>query len=597
MISVSSLVFIAAGLLLLVLALLEWIRFEVALLAFLALSLGLGYLDLPAAFEGFAHPGVLSVLFLLMLAEALRETGILVRLGHALARLGGDSWNRITSWLFFLGGITSGLVANTSVMALMIPLASEIAYQHRRHPAEILLPLNYVVVAGGTLTLIGTSSSLMAAALASQRGMPSLTLFELAPAGVAMLGVTWLVAVWVQRRFHNRFQPFTLDTKYELGNYLAELRVTPVSTLVGQTVLSEKVALRSGVTVLQIIRRGLPITYDLRSTRIEAGDILLLQGSSRDILALEQRWGLELVTSGSVAANDLATDSSVLAEVQITPKCEFEGATLEELDLRRRFGVFVLALARAGELIQERLLRVRFRRYDTLLVYGPQRRIEQLVASVDLLPLRELDLHVRLPRRWWIAALGLPAVAFGVMVLDLPLVVAALGSLALLFLTRAASPQRLYRRLDWSVFVLLAVSLPLGTLFERSGGAAWVASEIFSFAQDRPAWVAIALLYCATVVLSELLSNSATVVLMLPVAFSLAELLAWDVRPLVVAIALGASLAFASPIGYQTHAMVYSAGGYRLRDLFLFGLLLDVVLAVVAVLLIPIFWPLVPPSS
>jgi di/tricarboxylate transporter len=500
----------------------------------------------------------------------------------------------MTAWLLLSCGLLSGLVNNTSLMALMIPLASELAHQQRRDPAEILLPLNYVVVAGGTLTLMGTSSTLIAAALASERGMPPIGFLEPARLGLPLLLVTVLFASWVQRRWQGRAQLSPLDTKYELASYLAELRVTPASGIVGETVLSQRLAHRSGVTVLQIIRRGGPVTYELRSTPIEPGDILLVKGKTRDILMLEQREGLELVTSGAVVAQDLTTESAGLAEVQVTPMSEFEGATLEELNLRQRFGVFVLAISRAGEIIRERLSRVRFKRYDTLLVYGAKHRIERLVAATDLLPLRELDLHVRLPRRWWIAALGLPLVALNVLLFHLPFILAALGSLALLFLTRAASPQRLYRRVDWSVFLLLALSLPLGTLFERSGGAQWVSSRIVELAQNQPSWVTIALLYGVTVLLSELLSNAATVVLMLPVAFAAAESLGVEALPLVFAVIFGASLAFASPVGYQTHAMVYAAGGYRLRELFVLGLLLDVLLGVVVVLLIPLFWPVAP---
>lgn len=583
--------------LLLAAALLEWVTFEVALLALLAGCVASGSLDVATALSGFAHPGALAVLLLLILAEALRQSGVLPRIGHRIARLGGDSWTGVSAWLYVGGGLLSGLLNNTSLMALMIPLASELAHQHRRSPSELLLSLNYVVVTGGTLTLIGTSSTLIAASLASERGVAPLGFFELAPVGAGLLVVSWLYGLLLQRWYARRAAPAALTATYELSNYLTELRIAPGSRLAGRTVLSEELAARSGLTVLEIVREGRHISYDLRSTPLEIGDLLLVRGSMRDILAFEQREGLELLSAGPVSDRDLASEDTALIEVQVAPISVLEGATLSELDLRRRFGVFVLAIARAGEFIRERLAEIRLKRYDTLLTFGPRRRVEQFIEGSDVLPLRELELPVRLSYRWWVAALGLPSVALGVTLFDLPLVGAALVAVAVVFLSRATSPQRVYRSLDWSIYLLLATSLPLGILFERTGGARWLAEGIFDLSRGSSPWLALALVYLVAVLLSELLSNGATVVLLLPAAIQVAEMAGADPRPFVVATALGACLAFASPIGYQTHAMVYSAGHYRLRDLAAAGIVLDLVLAAAALLLIPIVWPLSPPTG
>jgi di/tricarboxylate transporter len=265
--------------------------------------------------------------------------------------------------------------------------------------------------------------------------------------------------------------------------------------------------------------------------------------------------------------------------------------SLAEIDFRRRFGTFVLALARTGELIREKLSKISLKRWDTLLLFGPRRAVEQLYRMDDFLPLQEIDLRIRLHPRWWLHAGALVGVVVAATLFEINILAAALVAVVVLLASRTVKIQRVYRSVNWSVYFLLAATIPLGAAVEKSGLAERIGGWISHSGQSAGPWLALSVLYFATMVLTEVLSNASTAVLMVPVALSTAAALGVDPKPLLMAVAYAASNGFVTPVGYQTNAMVYGAGNYRYTDFLKAGIPLNLLFWAIASFAIPRLWP------
>jgi len=569
----------------------EWMAVEVAALTVLAVLLAGGQLSIAEATSGFSNPAVLAVLLMMILSQAVAESGAIAQVGHRIARLARGSFPAAAALVLVVAGVTSMFVNNTATVAIFIPVVIQLAKQHRSSPSKLLLPLNYAAIFGGTCTLIGTSTNLLVSSLADGRGLPPFSMFELFPVGIVFFAAGLAYSAWLVRSLPDRGDPGNLTGKYQLTPYLTELRVPASSRLIGRTVVEARVADRYRLTVLEILRGPRRIAYDLRSTPIEEDDILIVRGTMEDIVLFKEQQVLRLLTDVKLADRDLAGEDTTLAEVQLSPASTLEGMSLREIDFRRRFGAFVLALGRTGGAIREQLSRVALRRFDTLLVLGPRRAVEQIFRLDDFLPLQEVELRLRLHPRWWLHAGALAGVVLATTLFDAPLLAAALVGAVALLAARAVRVQRVYRSINWSVFFLLAASIPIGTAFEKSGLAARLGEGVAAAGAGQGPWLALSLTYLATMVLTELLTNASTAVLMVPVALSTATALGVDPRPFVMAVTFAASNGFMTPVGYQTNAMVYGAGNYRYADFLRAGIPLNLLFWLLASLLIPLIWP------
>jgi di/tricarboxylate transporter len=569
---------------------LEWLPVEVVGLVVLAALLASGVLDLDEAMSGFADPAVLTVLLMMVLSESVAESGVVSRIGHLIAGRALGSHRLAVALLFLTAGSLSMFINNTAAVAIFIPVAVQIAKLQRASPSRYLLPINYAAIVGGTCTLIGTSTNILVSSLAAARGVPEFRMFEFLPLGLVFVALGLAYSLAIVRFLPDRGDATSLTSKYQLAPYLTEVRVPSGSRLVGRTVVEERISDRFRLNVLEILRGNARISYQIRNTPIAADDILIVRGAMEDIVACKEQLGLLLLSDTKLTDRELADRDNVLVEIQISPTSTLEGMSLKEVDFRRRFGAFVLALARAGELIREKLALIPLRRWDVLLVFGPRRVVEQTLAGDEFLALQEMELHLRLHRRWWLHVSTLVAVVVAATVFDVDILKAAFLGVVVLFASRTVRVQRIYRSIHWSVFFLLAATIPLGIAVERVGIAPAVGAWIAERGGAGGPWLALALLYLATMITTEILSNASTAVLMVPVAMSTAAALGVDPKPFLMAVAFAASNGFVTPVGYQTTAMVYGAGNYRYRDFLLAGIPLNLLFWVVASLLIPVLW-------
>ncbi len=572
-------------------AALEWMAVEVVALVVLATLLVSGQISLAEATRGFSDPAVLTVLMMMVLSEAISESGVVAQVGHRITRWSRGHTGLQVALLFGVTGVLSMFINNTAAIAMFIPVAIQLAKQMRASPSRLLLPLNYAAIFGGTCTLIGTSTNILVSSLAADRGLAPFSMFEFLRMGVFYFAAGMAYNLLLVRRLPDRGDPASLTGKYQLATYLTEVRVPASSPLVGRTVVDARISDRYFLNVLEIQRDSRKIAFDLRSTPIEPGDALIVRGSMQDIVTFKEQQGLLLLSDIKLTDAELADQQNILAEMQLSPASTLEGMSLREIDFRRRFGAFVLALSRAGESIREKLGHISLRRWDTLLVFGPRRAVEQLYKLDDFLPLQEIDLRLRLHRRWWLHALTLVGVVVSSAVFGVNILTAALVGVVLLLASRTVKVQRVYRSVQWSVFFLLAATIPLGGAVEKSGLADQFGRWLAERGVDGGPWVALSLLYLATMILTEMLSNASTAVLMLPVALSTAAALGVDPKPMVMAITFAASNGFVTPIGYQTNAMVYGAGNYRYGDFLKAGIPLNLLFWGMSSLLIPLFWP------
>lgn len=570
----------------------EWMPIDVVALTALGLLLLFGLVTPQEAISGFSNAAVIIVMMMFILSQGLVASGLVTKIGYRISELTGASRLKASILFLLLAGVVSAFINNTAAVAVFIPVAIHLAKHYGFSPSKILLPLSYTAIFAGTCTLIGTSTNLLVSSLAAERGAQPFTVFEFLYLGSILFAVGLVYNILVPMRLlPSRSIISSLTRKYHLWDFLTELKLPRESKLIDRTVLEERVSERFQMNVLEIIRGDKKISSDLRHTRLQADDILLVRGAMEDILAFKEQQNLLLLTDIKLKDADLSDESTVLAEVQLSPTSRLVGSTLKDVDFRGRFGCFVLALARTGELIRDKLALIPLKQWDTLLVFGPRSRVEGLYRQADFLPLGELDLHIRLASRWWINATMIPAVVLLAALGIIPLLKAAILGVVLLLVTRRITIQHAYRGIDWTVIFLLATTVPLGIAMENTGLAALIGHGMGIVGREHGALALLSLLYLATSLLTSIFSNNATAVLMVPVAFKVASELGVDAKPFLMAITYAASASFMTPVGYQTNAMVFGPGNYRFVDYVRFGTPLNLIFWVLATLLIPVFWP------
>ena len=570
----------------------QWLPVDVTALATLGLLLLFGLVSPAEALSGFSNEAVIVVLMMFILSSSLVQSGVVTRVGHQIAQLSGRSRWRASILLLTLTGGLSAFINNTAAVAISMPLGIHLAKHYRFSPSKILMPLSFASIFGGMCTLVGTSTNLLVSSMAADRGLAPFGVFEFFAVGGVLFVLGMSYNVFVMLRFlPSRSAASSLTLKYQMSAYLTEVRVPEGSRLVGSTVVAEEISDRFRLNVVEIIRGQRKISVDLRSTAIAADDVLLVRGTMEDIVGLKQHYGLLLLSEVKLDDWDLNDESNILMELQLTPLSRLAGQTLKTIDFRRRFGCFVLALNRTGELIHDKLALIPLKPWDTLLVFGPRARVEAVVRLDDFNPLQELDVRLHLHPRWWLSTAVIPAVMVLAATGVLPILTAAILAVVVLLVLRVFTIQEAYKSVDWTVIFLLAAILPLGLAMEGVGLAAAIGHRLAAVAAPYGPEAALALVVLVTILLTEMISNNSAAVLMVPVAFSLAGELAVDPKPFMMAVAFAASMSFITPIGYQTNTMVYGPGAYRFTDYTRAGLPLTVVFWAVTSLLVPLVWP------
>ncbi len=564
----------------------------VVLLLFSALLPDHSVITLTEAVSGLSSTATVTVGAMLVLGLGLRKTGVVGAVG-AWARTAPLGGNRVRLFvLCVVVAVLSPFLNNTAVVMVFIPVFLSLAEKAEEPASLYLMPLSFVSILGGTVTLIGTSTNLVVHGEAVARGFDDLSMFSIAPLGLICMGVGFLYLFTIGRaQLPRRPQPPDLSKKYKVRQFFTELHVSDNSPARGQSLAQLRWGERYSVSVLGIERGEQDIPAPRGERHIRPGDLLFVQGAAEKLLELANRQRLETPAERKGSRYSLSKGGQRLVEIMVAPGSSLLGRTLREQNFAQRFDATVLAIQHHAEKLTERLPEVRFSVGDLLLVHGDAAALARLADEPGFAPMSEVDSGAeRRPRAVWAAAIMVTVVGLAGLGV-LPIMTSALTGVGLMVFTGCVRVEEIYAEVDWLVVFVLAGLIPLGVALETSGAASWIATQVVAVTSGLGPTGLVAAFYLVTAVLTAIVSNAATAVMLTPVAISAAAAAGVNPYALLVAVMFGASASFVTPFGYQTNVMVYAPGGYKFSDFIKVGGILNLLLLVTAAFLIPIFWP------
>lgn len=568
------------------------IRYDlVALLALLTLTI-LGLTPFDEAFSGFAHPAVITVAAVLIVSKSLENSGIV----HVIVRLMDKVGKNTSLQIAAMAGIValaSGFMNNIGALAIFMPVAIQISRKNKLSPSLVLMPLAFASLLGGLTTLIGTPPNIIIATFRSQTGNAPFGMFDFAPvgAGIALVGVLFVALVgW--RMIPKRKSNDPNEALFNIENYITEVKIEPNSDLTGKNIRQLLLGNEEEMKVLAIVRDKERIHAPGPYLFLKENDILILESNTENLDEFISNHDLKLVGHEDFS-NAVEDESEItITEGIIQENSPLVGQTAANIHMRSRYDVNLLALSRGDRTLIKRIDHEVFRAGDILLLQLRSSQLSDILNEMKCLPLAQRSLELGKPNR--------SLLALGIFISSILLVVAGwlpveiaftLAAMAMV-LTRILPLKDFYTSIDWPVIVLLAAMIPVGTAFETSGAAASVTEILLIYSNSYPAWTMLIVLMITTMLLSAVINNAATVVLMAPIGLQIAQAMEFSADPFLMSIAIGASSSFLTPIGHQSNTLVLGPGGYRFGDYWKPGLPLSLLVVAVGVPLILWFWPL-----
>lgn len=572
-----------------------WGRWRYDLIAMLALvsCVLLRLIDPSEAFIGFGHPAVITVAAVLIISAALKNAGVVDEIA---SRLSGLTETPIVHIAAMTGVITvaSAFMNNVGALALLLPIALSTSAERNRSPALILMPLAFGSLLGGMMTLIGTPPNIIIANIRAEEAGEPFGMFSFAPVGlpVAVIGGLFITFIGWRLIPKARMETDTAGQLFEVGNYLTEAKVPEDSDIVGQS-LGEIDGLQDtnveviGVAGRRHFARTVSIDY-----RVAAGDVLIIQANPNELKGFLDLHNLELQTSATPAFNSPSPENDIMVEGVVKTESELIDRGVEFLRRRSARAVALVGIARNGESVLRRLRQQTFKAGDVLLLNGDADSIDQHMNELGLLPLAARPIDLNRSRRVMLAgAIFAAAIVMGIVgITSLPVAfVLAVGAYVA---TGILSPRQIYDDIDWPVIVLLAAMIPVGNALTTTGTTELVANSLVAVTDGLSVYWILTLVLVVTMLLSDVINNAATALVMAPLGIAMANSLGVNSDPFLMSVAVGASCAFLTPIGHQCNTLVMGPGGYRFSDYWRMGLPLEIIIVVISVPLILWAWPL-----
>lgn len=576
----------------------EWLSIDlVAIMIIVALVFG-GVLNPEEAVAGFSNKATLTVAFMFVISGAILKTGALQLITGRFSTLFRKNFT--LGMALFLGFIVliSAFVNNTPVVAVFIPVVIQLAKISGKSASKLLIPLSYAAIWGGVCTLIGTSTNIIVSGIAEKSGLPAIGMFQMAPIGIILAVVGILYLLFLGDKFlPDRNTELDLNEKFGMSNYITDLEILPSSDSVEKKIMDAPIIRDFGLDVLMVKRGVEEFNLPAGDFVLKANDILKVRCDIDMIKNLKDAaLGPEREVNVLLGTSKLTGRNVTLVEMVVAANSEFQGMTLRELDFRRRFRAIVLAIRQRKEVLHSDLYDCNLRSGDVILAEVKTHFIKELKKMEGEQDSPFIILSEDVPTefnsgKFKVVMITLLSLILSVTLGFIDMMVGSLTAVAVLVLSRCLSMNDAYESINWQVIFLLAGSLSIGTAMKNSGLDLILANALIKYLQIWGPVAVIAGLYFVTALLGELMSNNATAALITPIAIATAFKMEMDPMPFIATVIFAASASFMTPVGYQTNAMVYSAGQYRFTDFIKVGIIPAVIFWILVVILVPIFYP------
>jgi len=588
---VSTAVVLGLMVLAVVLFVSDRLRSDMVAMIILGALLLSGIITPEEGFSGFGHPATVAVAAMFVLSAGLERTGAVAGVGELLAGLGRRSPKGALIGMMVAIGIISAFINNTAAVAILLPPVLTMARRIEISPSKLLIPLSFASLFGGSCTLIGTSTNLLVSSMAEEHGQKAIGMFELSGVGIvlAAVGLIYMATIGT-RLLPDRGHGADLTEEFDVGSYLTELEIVPGSRLIGATVGSCALS-EIDIDVLTVVRQGQTMTLPKINTVLEEDDVLWVRSDLNSMKSLRAADWIKIRHGRKWQDLGLESTDATIIEAVVAPGSILIGKSLEESNFRNRFGATVLAIRHHDQIRHSRLASTPLSAGDALLIEAPKTQISRLKRRREFVVVSDVGSLDEKPQRRWKAMLIVVGVIAAAASGSVHISAAALAGAILLILTGSLRLEEAYRAIDWQVVFLLGGILPLGIALQKTGGADLLANLLIDWVGSYGPMAILAALYLVTTILTAFMSNTATAALLIPIAMTAATTLGIDPRPLIIAVAFGASASFMTPVGYQTNLLVYGPGSYRFSDYIKVGVPLTVVFWILATLLIPLVWP------